>query len=95
MAASTNRLYKAFGITAAEHVESNWSADSDANLEVIGLGLPRTGTTSLRAALGLMGFGPVHHGVVSSRELPSVISHAFLTECTNRKSIADQGTERT
>jgi sulfotransferase family protein len=38
-------------------------ADSDnaADLRVIGVGLPRTGTTSLQAALEILGFGPCHH----------------------------------
>ncbi|MFG1679769.1 sulfotransferase family protein [Nonomuraea sp. NPDC049269] len=30
-------------------------------ISVIGAGLPRTGTTSLKAALELLGFGPCHH----------------------------------
>ncbi|CAF0738314.1 unnamed protein product [Adineta ricciae] len=32
-------------------------------LRVIGAGLPRTGTTSLKAALEILGFGPCHHMV--------------------------------
>jgi hypothetical protein len=38
-------------------------ADSDnaANLRVIGVGLPRTGTSSFQAALEILGFGPSHH----------------------------------
>ncbi|KZT51667.1 NAD dependent epimerase/dehydratase [Calocera cornea HHB12733] len=31
-------------------------------LQVIGAGLPRTGTASLHAALTILGFGPCHHG---------------------------------
>jgi hypothetical protein len=30
-------------------------------LRVIGAGLPRTGTTSLKVALEILGFGPCHH----------------------------------
>ncbi|CAF1376380.1 unnamed protein product, partial [Adineta ricciae] len=30
-------------------------------LYVIGVGLPRTGTSSLKAALEILGFGPCHH----------------------------------
>ncbi|MEU4230108.1 sulfotransferase [Nonomuraea sp. NPDC026600] len=30
-------------------------------MNVIGAGLPRTGTTSLKAALERLGFGPCHH----------------------------------
>lgn len=64
-ASSQGRLAKFFGISAEEHGDSQWRPDSDAEFEVIGLGLSRTGTTSLRAALDMLGFGPVHHGVVS------------------------------
>ena len=35
--------------------------DDTNNLQVIGVGLPRTGTTSLQTALELLGFGPCHH----------------------------------
>ncbi|KZT51666.1 hypothetical protein CALCODRAFT_122649 [Calocera cornea HHB12733] len=31
-------------------------------LQVLGAGLPRTGTASLHAALTILGFGPCHHG---------------------------------
>jgi hypothetical protein len=37
--------------------------DLSVNLEVICIGLSRTGTTSLQAALTTLGFAPVHHGV--------------------------------
>ena len=62
---SQGRLARFFGISADEHGDSQWTPDSTAEFEVIGLGLGRTGTTSLREALNMIGFGPVHHGVVS------------------------------
>src|SRR5579871_4207801 len=38
------------------------TADDNADyLRVIGAGLPRTGTSSLKVALELLGFGPCHH----------------------------------
>jgi hypothetical protein len=44
---------------------SQWTkkttADNAAYLHVIGAGLPRTGTSSLKAALEILGFGPCHH----------------------------------
>lgn len=64
-ASSQGRVAKLFGISAEEHGDSHWSPDSTAEFEVIGFGLSRTGTTSLRQALDMLGFGPVHHGVVS------------------------------
>jgi hypothetical protein len=36
-------------------------SDNADSLRVIGAGLPRTGTSSLKAALELLGFGPCHH----------------------------------
>jgi hypothetical protein len=62
---SQGRLAKFFGISAEEHGDSQWTPESTAEFEIIGLGLSRTGTTSLRAALDMLGLGPVHHGVVS------------------------------
>ncbi|EXJ71863.1 uncharacterized protein A1O5_04364 [Cladophialophora psammophila CBS 110553] len=62
-ASSQSHLAKFFGISADEHGDSQWRPDSTAGFEVIGLGLSRTGTTSLREALTMLGFGPVHHGV--------------------------------
>ena len=37
------------------------NADHADDLRVIGAGLPRTGTSSLKAALEILGFGPCHH----------------------------------
>lgn len=62
---SQSSLAKFFGIDSSKaHGDSQWFEDSTAEFEVIGLGLSRTGTTSLREALNMLGFGPVHHGVV-------------------------------
>lgn len=42
---------------------SNQTKDETGNIEVrvIGVGLPRTGTSSIKAALEILGFGPCHH----------------------------------
>ncbi|CAF4660505.1 unnamed protein product, partial [Rotaria sp. Silwood2] len=37
------------------------ASDNTDYLQVIGVGLPRTGTSSLKAALEILGFGPCHH----------------------------------
>jgi hypothetical protein len=71
--ASQSRLAKMTGMDSAVHGDSQWSPDSKAELEVIGLGLSRTGTTSLRAALDVLGYGPVHHGVVGLQPLYLVL----------------------
>jgi hypothetical protein len=65
MSSTKSPLHKLFNVNAKEHGDSQWYPGSNAELEVIGLGLSRTGTTSIRAALDMLGFGPVHHGVVS------------------------------
>ena len=66
MSSTKNSIHQFFNVDAKQHGDSQWFSDSDAQLEVIGLGLSRTGTTSVRAALDILGFGPVHHGVVSN-----------------------------
>ena len=44
-------------------------------LKVIGIGLPRTGTSSIQAALAILDVGPVHHMTVrASSNLGRVIS---------------------
>ena len=45
-------LWKAYEYPGDAHAD---------NLRVIGVGLPRTGTSSLKAALDMLGFGPCHH----------------------------------
>ena len=77
---SQGRLAKMFGISAEEHGDSQWSPDSTAELEVIGLGLSRSGTTSLREALDMLGLGPVHHGIVSVSTGPVVQSRGKMTK---------------
>jgi len=37
------------------------NSENNVDLRVIGAGLPRTGTASLKAALEILGFGPCHH----------------------------------
>ena len=61
---SQSRVAKLFGTSSEDHGDSHWIPNSTAEFEIIGLGLSRTGTTSLREALNTIGFGPVHHGVV-------------------------------
>ncbi|KAK3627906.1 hypothetical protein LTR22_022571 [Elasticomyces elasticus] len=64
MSSSNSRLHRTFGVDAAAHGDlSTTKLDPTINLEVICLGLPRTGTTSLQAALTILGFGPCHQGV--------------------------------
>lgn len=54
-----------FGVDAAEHGRGEAvKPDDNVNLQVINLGLSRTGTTSMGAALEILGFGPCHEGIV-------------------------------
>ncbi|KAL8951516.1 MAG: hypothetical protein Q9222_002519 [Ikaeria aurantiellina] len=59
---SQSRLRKAFGNDLPQHkiaqIEEKGAGDV---LQVIGAGLPRSGTTSLKAALEILGFDPCHH----------------------------------
>lgn len=64
MSSTRNPLHRFFKIDAAQqgdHTKSKF--DPNDNLEVVSLGLPRTGTTSLYAALESLGFGPCHQGI--------------------------------
>ncbi|KAF2169725.1 hypothetical protein M409DRAFT_20140 [Zasmidium cellare ATCC 36951] len=64
MASTKNPLHRLFGIHAPKHGDSSHDErDSNVNLQLISLGLPRTGTTSLQEALIKLGFGPCHGGV--------------------------------
>ena len=58
-------LDKTFGLEFNEHKLSVIDPASAKDcLQVIGAGLPRCGTTSLKAALEILGFDPCHHMVV-------------------------------
>lgn len=57
---------KALGLEFKEHKRANLGSDTTDCLQVIGAGLPRSGTTSLKAALEILGFDPCHHMVVCS-----------------------------
>jgi hypothetical protein len=52
-------------------------------LKVIGIGLPRTGTSSIQAALAILDVGPVHHMTVrASSNLGRAISAcAYASPC--------------
>lgn len=64
MASSKSNLHKIFHIDARAHGDlTDTKLDPNVNLEVIGLGLSRTGTTSLQAALTRLGYAPSHQGV--------------------------------
>ncbi|CAF1021509.1 unnamed protein product [Adineta ricciae] len=53
--------------------ENNKRDKTDVELRVIGAGLPRTGTLSLKTALEILGFGPCHHMVDLMREPDRII----------------------
>ncbi|CAF1435534.1 unnamed protein product [Adineta ricciae] len=52
---------------------NNTRDKTDVELRVIGAGLPRTGTLSLKTALEILGFGPCHHMVDLMREPDRII----------------------
>jgi len=71
-------LNKAFGIEFKEHKRANLGSDTRDCLEVIGAGLPRCGTTSLKAALEFLGFDPCHHMIVCSLRPLTLICGTYL-----------------
>ncbi|KAL8841918.1 MAG: hypothetical protein Q9170_000698 [Blastenia crenularia] len=59
---SSSLLKKSFSLDLPQHKVAQIKEDeADDVLQVIGAGLPRTGTTSLKAALEILGFDPCHH----------------------------------
>ncbi|GAB1741946.1 hypothetical protein NU219Hw_g7346t1 [Hortaea werneckii] len=69
MSSTKNPLHRLFGIDASGHGDHlDLKLDQTANLEVISLGLSRTGTTSVQFALDKLGFAPCHGGVVLFRD---------------------------
>ncbi|KAI7233533.1 hypothetical protein KC343_g3415 [Hortaea werneckii] len=68
MSSTKNPLHRFFGLDASAHGDqSGLKLDHAANLEVISLGLSRTGTTSLQFALEKLGFAPCHGGIILFR----------------------------
>ena len=71
MSSTKSGLHRAFGIDVAAHGDlTGTKRDPNVNLEVIGVGLSRTGTTSLQAALTKLGYTPSHQGVDLFRSVP-------------------------
>ena len=59
-------IYDAVNLGFKDHKLSVVENSSDEEtLQIIAAGLPRCGTTSLKAALEILGFDPCHHMVVS------------------------------
>ena len=67
MPESANRsaLAKSLGLDFSNYKQASIKEDApDDSIQVIGVGLPRTGTSSLKRALEILGFDPCHHMVV-------------------------------
>ena len=62
-----HRIKKAFNLDLPQHKRAQIEAEADGELQVIGAGLPRTGTSSLKAAMEILGFDPCHHMSVRTR----------------------------
>ena len=65
---SQRRIKKAFNLNLPQHKRAHIQDEAQDELQVIGAGLPRSGTTSLKAALEVLGFNPYHHMSVSLRQ---------------------------
>lgn len=76
MSSTSNPIHRLFRIDVAHHGDLSQTKLDSANLEIISLGLSRTGTTSLHAALTTLGFGPCHQGVDLFRSVPR--NEAFI-----------------
>ena len=58
---ATDRIKKAFNVDLPQHKRAQLSDKTQDTLQIIGAGLPRSGTTSLKAALEMLGFDPCNH----------------------------------
>lgn len=75
------RIDKAFGLDFPDHKRADFGNDGEGKedcLQIIGAGLPRCGTTSLKAALEILGFGPCHHMIVIASSLFSLLFLFFF-----------------
>ncbi len=71
MSSTKNPIHRLFRIDAAHHGDlSHTKLNSEVNLQFISLGLSRTGTISLHAALTTLGYGPCHQGIDLFRSMP-------------------------
>ena len=64
-------IKKVFNVDFSQNPRAQIKDNSQDTLKVIGAGLPRTGTSSLKTALERLGFDPCHHMSVGMRELPN------------------------
>ena len=58
---ANSRIRKAFNLDLPQHKRAYIEDKARDTLQIIGAGLPRSGTTSLKAALEKLGFAPCHH----------------------------------
>ena len=54
-------IRKVFNVDMTQHKKAHIQDNTHGVLQIIGAGLPRTGTSSLKAALEILGFDPCHH----------------------------------
>ncbi len=77
---ASRRIKKAFNLDLPQHKRAQIEDKTQDTLQVIGAGLPRSGTTSLKAALEILGFDPCHHmSVCSFSQVANVNDEPLLT----------------
>ncbi|RDW91053.1 hypothetical protein BP5796_02218 [Coleophoma crateriformis] len=92
MSSTKNPLHRAFKIDVAAHGRvENVEPIDNVNLQVINLGLSRTGTTSVSAALEILGFAPCHQGVDTFRN--PVLREGWISLLKDISSGRTQGSE--
>jgi hypothetical protein len=68
------------------------AANNPLSVKILALGMPRTGTGSIKLALEHLGYGPVHHGLdVINRPQESIIWNELL----RKKHFSQQKLSRT
>ncbi|KAI4263814.1 MAG: hypothetical protein L6R42_001050 [Xanthoria sp. 1 TBL-2021] len=86
------RARKAYGDDSSQHKSAQLTeSDAGDTLQVIGAGLPRTGTSSLKAALEFLGFDPCHHMVECfNKPEHSVLFTNLINAKTNPNTTPDE-----
>ncbi len=71
---SLKSLRKLFGVDLPQHARAQINENDQDVLQVIGAGLPRTGTSSLKAALEILGFNPCYHMAVGQTSCQEIFT---------------------
>lgn len=79
-------IKKALNLDLPQPKRANIEDEAQGELQVIRVGLPRSGTTSLKAALETLGFHPCHHMSAGSSQMTANAKKTSSDSLPNRSS---------